>query len=512
MRTLRLVTCFHNKCVIFMDRKDFTNGIRSEAAMLPGCSFPLRVFPQKIQELILDLEHYENFKIEYSASVMLSAVAAALGNALMIHIKGSWHTNGALYMMLVGRPGLGKTPPIGFLYKPLREKDAECYFEYSRQLREYEQMTMQKGDSGPCLPEMPVLEKRILSDFTAEALINSHWNNLRGISVVSDEIMGVFKSVTRYNANSTLIELLLSAYSGQPIDYVRKSEKRSIHIDLPFINLIGSVQPEILDRVFCDEFKANGLLDRFLFVYPQDQSIAEWKLMEDEGRHNGMAVLWQDVIRRVLDIRYGYDSERHSIMPGILDFSPEAKSEFYDWNNAIIRKVNGIADDRDVESRDMKVSCNAAKIALLLQVIRYAIGECPIDTVDVTSVRGAILLMEYYEERYHRTEADASLSGKEDGRNLLDLLGDTFTSSEAVEAGKRAGISRRTVYLMLSRFSSSPGQLLVKIEHGRYARIRENGNAPCTIALSGNALCNALNDSNMHAESKCKVQKCKTAH
>lgn len=489
----------------FDSRTDLINSIRSEVILPPGCRFPLKVFPQKIQEMILDLEHYENFKTEYCASVMLSATAAALGNSLMIHIKGSWCTSAALYMILVGRPGLGKTPPLGFLYKPLREKDAESYFEYSRQLREYEQMTMQKGDNGPMLPEMPVLEKRILSDFTAEALISSHWNNLRGISVVSDEIMGLFKSVSRYNANSTLIELLLSAYSGQPIDYVRKSEKRSIHIDRPFINLIGSVQPEIIGRIFCDEFRGNGLLDRFLFVYPQDQSIAEWKLVQDESP-TGMAAVWQDIIRRVLDIRCRFDSERHSISPEVLDFSPEAKALFYEWNNAIIRKVNGIADDRDVESRDMKVSCNAAKIALLLQVLRYAACECPIDTVDVTSVRGAILLIEYYEERYHRTEADVSLPDKEAGSNLLCLLGDTFTTNEAVEAGKRIGIARRTVFQILSRFGSSPGQLIVRTERGRYAKIRENGSAPCTIALSENALSNTLDDSNIDAVSECIVQ------
>lgn len=26
-------------------------------------------------------------------------------------------------MMLVGRPGLGKTPPLGFIYKPINEYD-----------------------------------------------------------------------------------------------------------------------------------------------------------------------------------------------------------------------------------------------------------------------------------------------------------------------------------------------------------------------------------------------------
>ena len=105
------------------DNLHLPNMLRSEVEHIPETGFPLDVFPDKIQDIILNLARYENFNIEYTASIILSAVATAVGNSCQIRIKGEWKTSPSLYMMLIGRPGLGKTPPLGFIYKPINEQD-----------------------------------------------------------------------------------------------------------------------------------------------------------------------------------------------------------------------------------------------------------------------------------------------------------------------------------------------------------------------------------------------------
>lgn len=40
-----------------------------------------------------------------------------------IRIKGHWTTNAALYIIMVGRPGLSKTPPLEAVFRPLRKRD-----------------------------------------------------------------------------------------------------------------------------------------------------------------------------------------------------------------------------------------------------------------------------------------------------------------------------------------------------------------------------------------------------
>ena len=109
------------------DNLHLTNMLRSEVEHIPETGLPLDAFPDKIQEIILNLSRYENFNIEYTASIILSAVATAVGNSCQIRIKGEWKTSPSLYMMLIGRPGLGKTPPLGFIYKPINEQDDRMF-------------------------------------------------------------------------------------------------------------------------------------------------------------------------------------------------------------------------------------------------------------------------------------------------------------------------------------------------------------------------------------------------
>ena len=86
------------------DTIHLTNMLRSEVEGISETGLPLDAFPDRIQEIILNLARYENFNVEYTASIILSAVATAIGNSCHIRIKGEWKTCPSLYMMLVGRP------------------------------------------------------------------------------------------------------------------------------------------------------------------------------------------------------------------------------------------------------------------------------------------------------------------------------------------------------------------------------------------------------------------------
>ena len=56
------------------DTIHLTNMLRSEVEGIPETGLPLDAFPDKIQEIILNLARYENFNVEYTASIVLSAV------------------------------------------------------------------------------------------------------------------------------------------------------------------------------------------------------------------------------------------------------------------------------------------------------------------------------------------------------------------------------------------------------------------------------------------------------
>ena len=58
-------------------RLELCNMIRMEAEHVSDTGFPLDVFPQAVQSVILDMDRYENYKTEFIATAMLSAVSAA---------------------------------------------------------------------------------------------------------------------------------------------------------------------------------------------------------------------------------------------------------------------------------------------------------------------------------------------------------------------------------------------------------------------------------------------------
>lgn len=65
-------------------------------------------------------------------------MAAAIGNSYQINIRNEWKDSPSLYMMLIGRPGLGKTPPLNFLYKPISDLDDRLDEKYSEELEKFE--------------------------------------------------------------------------------------------------------------------------------------------------------------------------------------------------------------------------------------------------------------------------------------------------------------------------------------------------------------------------------------
>ena len=85
------------------DTVHLTNMLRSEVEGIPETGLPLDDFPDKIQEIILNLARYENFNVEYTASIVLSAVATAIGNSCHIRIKGEWKTNLPIPLYDAGR-------------------------------------------------------------------------------------------------------------------------------------------------------------------------------------------------------------------------------------------------------------------------------------------------------------------------------------------------------------------------------------------------------------------------
>ena len=186
-------------------------------------------------------------------------------------------------------------------------------------------------------------------------------------------------------------------------------------------------------------------------------------------------------MKNLLSLPCLMDDQSNTLRPKTLEMETAAKECFYDWNNSIIRAVNSVSNDMEVESRKMKLNGNAGRLALVLQLLKWASGEGHMDYVELESVRGAIALIDYYEETYARIKALVQ-DKPQDGFSWIHRLSTEFTSKDAEQAAIQAGYSRRTAYYALDKLSSGPNPSLVKTGHGRYAKT--NDGTHCTFASS----------------------------
>lgn len=454
-----------------MDAINLCNAIRMEFEGVFEKKIPLEAFPAKIQDMILTLARQENYTIEYMMASLLVAVSTAIGNAVNIRIRGGWISNSALYMILIGRPGTGKTPPLDFAFRPIRKHDAQAVKQFKLEMEQYNNLIESnkgKKENTTPLPDKPILQRTIISDFTPEALMRALDDNHRGVVVYVDEIMGMFNAVNQYSRGQ-LIEQLLTAFSGKPLDISRCSMPVPIHIEYPFINIVGTMQITRMHELIEKGYKKNGLLDRIIFVYPSSQEISDWQLDEDSSfaSFEKYSNMWESIFNKVIDLPFSDNDNVQSI----LDFSPEAKAYFTNWRNNAIRAVNQIQDDGLVDSRVIKAPMITARLALVLQILRWACGEVHKDFVDIDSTKSAIALSKYFESCYADIQKYMLRESIEpQKKELLDCLSATFTTADAIQAGKEVGQSERSV--MYSLVNLATNKIIKKIKRGEYEKLQ----------------------------------------
>lgn len=322
------------------------------------------------------------------------------------------------------------------------------------------------------IPEIPILQRTVISDFTPEALMQAHNVNQRGIVAFVDEIMGMFNTVNQYSKGQ-LIEQLLTAHSGKPLDITRCSLDIPIHIEQPCINIIGTTQTKRVHELVDKGYGDNGLIDRILFAYPKRHTISPWQLHGKESNYDGRECfdLWADVVEKILALPCQYDDETGMVIPTIINFTADAQQHFFDWRNRTVDYINSIKDDALIDGRIMKTHLNTARLALVIQMMRWACGEADNDNVDIDSVKAAIELGEYFEECYARLQKYMTIDSIQPQKKiLLDGLEHEFTTADALKIGEEMGLSERSVMYTLTDLQTM--KVIRKIKRGEYEKLQ----------------------------------------
>ena len=431
-------------------------------------SFPLEIFPKAIRDIIEALEEYENYNVDFTSASFLTVFAAAMGNTWSVRFMTGWVSRPIIYMVLVGSPSCGKTPPLQQAVAPLLKLDGEYDMIYCKEMetyRRWERMSAKQREKHS-LPEemkMPQRKCHVVVDSTVEALIGALRDNPRGVLIYKDEIDSLLSNFNRYNGSDE--GYFLSLFSGTPFKYSRKSNNEHIFLTNPYCSIIGTTQPGRLGEQFGGKRMMNGFSSRFLKVYPEIDKMPSWN---DTAMPDGVLEEWGRIIRKVVAATPSTDQEGKATSIELL-FSQEAKLRVIQWKDEVNNKAYAETDSDAVRALCGKLETYLVRFCLVIQIMHGICGESGMDKIEPGTAELAIRLTEYFRNMESRIAPEIE-TGILDNRftELLGNLRDSFTTAEAVREALQLGISESSV----KRFLRDGGRGFVKKKsHGCYRKI-----------------------------------------
>lgn len=371
--------------------------------------FPVEVLPACLRDYAVEVARV--VQVDPVAAVLPGLVvsAAAIGGSRVVALGDDWREPSILWGALVAESGDGKTPAAKPMLGPAREADAalqpanverEAEFEDDKRVfaanLEKWKADHKKGIEAPPPrpPEPPGALRRVVSDITPEAIAPILLANDR-LLADRDELSGMLGGMGRYSDGKGAAERAqyLSMHSAEPIRIDRKTgDRRSLHVETPYLSIYGGVQPALLHNVMSGDDVAAGLPARFLWAMPPTR--------RQRYRKDRVRPETRDAYERAIATLYKLkpaQSEFGEPLPLVVTLSAEAEAVF----GACVDRLNDRRADATgpIKGALSKLRAACGRLALVLHCLRDAEGDLPIGgelTIDADTMHAAATLAEWF--------------------------------------------------------------------------------------------------------------------
>ena len=360
--------------------------------------FPIDIFPKPIQSYIIECNETLDSSIDYMGCSMLWLISVIVGNSIQIEVKKGWNETATIWLAVVGKAGLGKTPSIHNIIKPLlsaNNKEIKNYIKQAEKYEYYEKLTAKEKKEHEEIHK-PKKSQFIANDITIEALVELHQENKNSIGVFKDELAGWFKDMNKYREGSDL-EFWLSTWSGKAISLNRKTAKSSF-VDKPLVSVLGGIQPSILNSFYTEDNKDNGFMDRMLLTYP-NLDIEKWNDKEMnydtiQWYNDSIISFYETIKHKVVEF-----DEDGDIKPKIAKIPLESKKEWVRVFNEYTDIQNSDEENEYMKSMLPKQKSYIPRFALLINAFNSFFDETyktDVLTISKESILSAEKLSKYF--------------------------------------------------------------------------------------------------------------------
>ena len=332
-------------------------------ALPPVQPFDADLLPVSLRPWVMDIAHLMQCPPDFPAVGAIAALSSLIGARHVIQPKAyvNWQVVPNLWALIVGRPGVMKSPALGAVMKPLnRLEDTErALWQADRESWELDCRVEElagadrekraKGLAGkdPAAaralleptdtPAEPTARRYIVNDATVEKLGELLEVNPWGTLAYRDELYSLLISLDRPGQEGSR-GFYLQAYDGDKSYTFDRITRGTHYIPRVCLAMLGGTQPGKIQKYVRDAVSGgsadDGLLQRFgLTVWPDIAS--EFKYVDQWPDTPAKEAAWA-VFERLAQLPPATDTE-----PVIWRFSSQAQALFVDWLVPFENEIRG---------------------------------------------------------------------------------------------------------------------------------------------------------------------------
>ena len=326
-------------------------------------SFPIEVFPQQLQEFIRQMHTNLNFTPDFTSVAAMFAIATMNGNKYKLRVNEVWVAPTLFWFGVVGDPGTMKSHPISAMIKPIKKIDIENKAVHSKLMEEFDAAIMDKSVKHK--PKKPQFRQIMISDVTLEAIHYVHTVNRRGLGYHKDELVGFMNSMNQYKSKGSDEQFWLESFNNQPY-MVNRATKETLSIEDTMINIIGTIQPNILSKISTE----NGLTDRFLYT-SAEKTIP---YMADDKMSPDWFKWWNQVILKA-NTMFQYLDSQDTVIVEMDGTATDYLKQLDAW---LVGMQTSDEHNESLKTYLSKAKTYIPRFALLMAVIDAVITDAPI--------------------------------------------------------------------------------------------------------------------------------------
>lgn len=322
-------------------------------ALPPVQAFDTELLPEALRGWVADIAHRMQCPPDFPAVGALVALSSLIGARAVVAPKArdDWRVVPNLWGLIVGRPGVMKSPALGEVLKPLHRLEASERTQWQAAheaweidckvaelaAKQNEKQAAAQASKDPAkarallqpmdCPAEPTARRYVVNDATVEKLGELLTVNPWGVLVYRDELHGLLCSMDRQGQEGAR-GFYLTGYDGNQGHAVDRIGRGESYIPRVCLAMLGGIQPGKLQSYVREAVAGgagdDGLLQRFgLAVWPDVNR--EFVYVDRWPDTPARQAAWA-VFERLAQLEPASDTEAEAWR-----FSPEAQALFEEW-------------------------------------------------------------------------------------------------------------------------------------------------------------------------------------